>query len=30
MSKEEASGFVAECLALNEALEATGGKWGVA
>lgn len=30
MSEEEASVFVAGCLALNAALEATGGKRGVA
>lgn len=30
MSEEEASVFVSGVIALNEALEATGGKWGVA
>lgn len=30
MSEAEASVFVAGVIALNEALEATGGKWGVA
>lgn len=30
MTEEEASVFVAGVIALNEALEVTGGKWGVA